>query len=90
MKKLILHLNGVWKNGKFDCDTSTGIVKFRRDMYLQYKRFIKRLNDKGRCTSGNVLKKIKEIEAAEHRIEYAGVYLYFLKRKYRQLIARKL
>lgn len=85
-----LHLNGVWKNGKFDCDTSTGIVKFRRDVYLQYKRFIKRLDDKDRCTSGNVLKKIKEIENADHRIEYAGVYLYFLKKKYRQLIARNL
>ena len=85
-----LHLNGVWKKGKFICDTSTGIVKSRKDAYLQCKKFIRRLDEKGQCTSGNVLKKIEEIEKAEHRIEYAGVYLYFLKKKYRSMVARKL
>lgn len=85
-----LHLNGLWKDGKFFADTSTGIVKARRDVYLQYKKFIRKLDKKGQCTSGNVQKKILEIERAEHRIEYAGVLLFFLKKKYRSLVARGL
>ena len=42
------------------------------------------------CTSGNVKKKIEEIERAERKIEYAGVYLYYLKKKYCSLVARGL
>lgn len=85
-----LQLNGLWKSGKFIADTSTGIVKARRDVYLQYKKFIRKLDNEGRCTSVNVQKKIAEIENAQHRVEYAGVLLFFLKKKYRSLIARGL
>lgn len=85
-----LHLNGLWKNGSFLADTSTGLVKARRDIYLQYKKFIKKLDKAGQCTSGNVQKKINEIERMEHRIEYAGVLLFFLKKKHRSLVVRGL
>lgn len=85
-----LHLNGLWKNGSFLADPSTGLVKARRDIYLQYKKFIKKLDKAGQCTSGNVQKKINEIERMEHRIEYAGVLLFFLKKKHRSLVVRGL
>lgn len=85
-----LRLNGIWKNGKFISDTSTGIVKARKDAYMQCRKFMKKLDRKGLCTSGNVQKKIEEIERAERKIEYAGVYLYYLKKKYCSLVARGL
>lgn len=86
----VLCLNGIWKNGKFIADTSTGLVKGRKDTYLMYKRFIKKLDDKGRCTSSQIKKKIDEIQSADQWQEYAGVLLYFLNKKYRSLLSRGL
>lgn len=88
--KNILRLNGIWKDGKFLADTSTELVKGRKDAYLRCKRFIAKLDHEGKCTSSRVKKKIDEIEAAEQRLEYAGVILYVLKRKYRSLVSRGL
>ena len=85
-----LRLNGIWKNDYFVADTSTGLVKGRKDTYLRYKRFIKKLDSKGQCTSARIKKKIDEIENAEQRQEYAGVLLYFLNKKYITLIKRGL
>ncbi len=87
--KDVLRLNGLWKDGQFLADTSTGLVKGRRDTYLRYKRFIKRLGDEGKCTSSRIKKKIDEIVYAEERPEYAGVLLYFLNKKYNSLIKRE-
>lgn len=86
----ILGLNGVWKNGKFSTDTATNLVKGRRDAYKRYDKFIRRLDKKGKCTSAQIKKKIVEIEQAEQKQEYAGVLLYFLKKKYHSLISRGL
>lgn len=83
-------LNGIWKNDKFLADTTTGLVKGRKDAYQRYEYFIKRLGKKGRCTSAQVKKKIDEIETADEWLEYAGVILYFLNKKYQSLVKRGL
>lgn len=85
----ILCLNGIHTaSGKYIADTSTGLVKGRKDAYLSYKRFIERLDKNSKCTSGNVLKKIRQIENADCMPEYAGVLLYFLNKKYKELLKR--
>jgi uncharacterized protein (TIGR02646 family) len=81
-----LCLNGLWKNGQFIADTATGLVKGRKDTYLIYERWIKKQDHKGKCTSSNIMKKIRQIENAEQRPEFAGVLLYFLNKKYDQLV----
>ena len=86
----ILRLNGIWKNGKFLADTSSELVKGRKDTYLYYKRFVAKLDRDGKCTSSRIKKKIEEIESAEQWSEYAGVLLYFLNRKYKSLVKRGL
>ena len=83
-----LRLNGIWKKGEFIADTSTGLVKGRKDAYLRYKRFIKKLSDRGECTSGRIKKKMIELEKAEQGQEYMGVLLYYLNRKYNVLLKR--
>lgn len=50
----ILRLNGLWKNGQFIADTATELVKGRKDAYLRYKRFVKKLGDNGKCTSTRI------------------------------------
>ena len=62
----------------------------RSDAYKKYDNFIRRLDKKGKCTSAQIKKKIVEIEQAEQKQEYAGVLLYFLKKKYHSLISRGL
>lgn len=86
----ILRLNGIWKHGKFLADTSTELVKGRKDTYLSYKRFVAKLNRDGKCTSSKIKRKIEEIETAEQWPEYAGVLLYFLNKKYQSLVRRGL
>lgn len=86
----VLRLNGIWKNDKFLADTTTGLVKGRKDAYQRYEDFIKRLGKKGRCTSAQVKKKIDEIKTADEWLEYAGVILYFLNKKYQSLVKRGL
>ena len=84
-----LRLNGLWKNKKFVADTSTGLVKGRRDTYQQYERFIRKLDHNGKCSSAQVKKKIDEIQTAEQKPEFAGVWLYFLNKKYHSLLMRE-
>ena len=86
----ILSLNGKWKNDQFIADTATELVKGRKDAYLRYKRVIKKLSDKGMCTSAKIKKLIREIEMELQRQEFAGVLLYFLNKKYNQLRKRGL
>lgn len=86
----ILRLNGLWKNGEFIADTSTELVKGRKDTYRNFERFIKKLDREGKCTSNVIKKKINQIQNAEHRPEYAGVLLYFFNKKYQSLVRRGL
>lgn len=85
-----LRLNGLWKNKRFIADTSTGLVKGRRDTYMIFERYIKRLDKNGKCTSSQIKKKMDEIEMADKKPEFAGVLLYFLNKKYNSLLKRGL
>lgn len=84
----ILCLNGLMdEKGNF-VDTSTEIVKGRRDSIQWCKNLYKALDRQGKCTSLVLKKKIDEIEQAEIMPEYAGVKLFYLKKKYRELVKR--
>ena len=85
-----LRLNGLWKNNKFIADTSTGLVKGRKDAYEQYVRFIKKLDGNKKCTSKQIKKTIDKIQISKEKPEYAGVLLYFLNKKYMELLKRGL
>lgn len=85
-----LMLNGIWEEGKFVADTSTGVVMGRKTAYESYEKLMRKLKSKGQCTSGKIGKLIKNIEEKEHRPEFAGVVLYFLRKKYNNLVARGL
>ena len=82
----VLCLNGkLNKDGSLKQDTSTHIVLGRREAYRRYEFFMRELNKK---YSGNeskiqscVLKKISEIENMKNYPEYAGVLLFFLRRR---------
>lgn len=80
-----LRLNGLFKNGKFISDTTTELVKGRKDTYKQYERFVKKLDKNKKCTSSQIKKKIDAIQTAERKPEFAGVLLYFLEKKYNSL-----
>ena len=86
----ILRLNGLWKKEKFIADTSTELIKGRKDTYLQYERIVKKLGKAGKCTSSAIKKIIDEIQNVEQRPEYAGVLLYFFNKKYQSLVKRGL
>lgn len=86
----ILLLNGIWKNGEFLYDTSTELVKGRKNAYEILQRILKRMDKEGKCTSVRLIKLIQKIENEEERMEFAGVLLYFLKKKYKVLVKRGL
>jgi len=84
-----LCLNG-WIDRKGNqIDTFTEIVKGRRDAIAWCEAFYTALNRYEKCTSTMIHKKIEEIENADIMPEFAGVKLYFLRKKYRQLRARE-
>lgn len=84
----ILCLNGL-KDAKGNLlDTSTEIVKGRRDAIQWCNDFYRVLDRQGKCTSLMIKKKIDELEHAEQMVEFAGVKLFFLKRKHRELLKR--
>lgn len=83
-----LLLNGISKaDGSFR-DTSTEIVKGRKDVYERARRMMKTLNDKGKCTSASVQRIMDDLRSSEEYEEYVGVKLYYFDKKY-QLLKRK-
>lgn len=81
-----LRLNGIFNSdGSFKCDTSTGLIKGRRDAYEKSVTIIKVLSKKGKLTSAAVRKQIDNIEKEEIWDEFAGVLIFFLEKKYRML-----
>jgi hypothetical protein len=48
------------------------------------------LNNRGKCTSAIVKKKIDELYSRDEREEYVGVILYYLNKKYKSLVRRGL
>ena len=68
-------------DGSFKCDTSTGLVKGRRDAYQKSITIINVLDKKVRLTSSALRKQIDKIEKQEMMEEFAGVVIFFLKKK---------
>lgn len=84
----ILCLNGLRDKKGNLIDTSTEIVKGRRDAVQWCNDFYRALDRHGKCTSLMMKKKIDEIEQLELMPEFAGVKLFYLKKKYRELVKR--
>ena len=72
-------------NGSKGQDTATGLVKGRRDAYRQAQKIYKDLSERGRLTSVQISKKIREIKQLDEYPEFAGTILFFLERKQKAL-----
>lgn len=82
----ILKLNGIYNSdGTFKCDTSTGLVKGRRDAYKNSVVIEKILYKKGKLTSGIINRKIQNMMNKEVRDEFVGTTVFFLEKKMRSL-----
>ena len=79
----VLYLNGEAAGSVILQDTSTGLIYGRKQTYRSFEVFIKGLNKKGKPVGAAIRRKIDEISNSEEYIEFAGVWLYFLKRKLR-------
>lgn len=88
--KLIEHdLNEVLRlNGKSGHDTVTQLIKGRRDAYKQAQRMYRELSNRGRLTSAQISKIIREIEQLDEYPEFAGTILFFLERKRKALVSQ--
>ncbi len=85
-----LLLNGVRKPDGSVRDTSTEILKGRRDAYDRARRMMENLNKSGKCTSVAVKKIVDNLLNQEEREEYVGVKLYYFGKKYDALVRRGL
>lgn len=83
-----LLLNGIRKSDGSVRDTSTELLKGRRDAYKRVCCMLDTLDQKGKCTSASIKKITANLQSAEEREEYLGVMLYHLGRKYNELIKR--
>ena len=76
----VLHLNG-----EKGFDTNTRLIWNRREAYRSYERFIRGESSEEKPSPSIIRKKIRQIEEQKLYDEFAGVVLYFLKRRLRQL-----
>ena len=83
-----LLLNGIRKADGSVRDTSTELLKGRRDAYDRARRMMESLNRSGKCTSAYVKKIIVQLQDREEREEYVGVKLYYFGKKYDALVRR--
>lgn len=83
----VLKLNGLVdrNSGVILADTATSLVLGRKNVYRNYEHYIKQLVGKKKLNRSVLERKIYDIETAATYVEYAGVWLYFLKRKLREL-----
>lgn len=86
----ILLLNGIQKKDGTVRDTSTELLKGRRDAYDRARKMLDSLNAKGKCTSAVIKKLMEELYHSDEREEYVGVKLYYFRKKYNSLIRRGL
>ena len=84
----VLLLNGIQKKDGTVRDTSTELLKGRKDAYDRATRMMKTLNSKGKCTSATLKKIMDELYNREERDEFVGVQLYYFKKHYNSLIRR--
>lgn len=85
-----LLLNGIRKPDGSVRDTSTELLKGRRDAYDRAREMMKNLNRNGKCTSAAVKKIIDDLLNKEEREEFVGVKLYYFGKKYDALVKRGL
>lgn len=79
-----LRLNGdLDENNELINDTATRLVYGRRQTYKAYELFIKALSRRNKNIRAALQRKEREILNAEEYPEYAGVWLYFIRRKLR-------
>lgn len=90
LENVIELLNGVRKSDGSVRDTSTEILKGRRDAYDRARRMMENLNRSGKCTSASVKKIMDNLFNKEEREEYVGVKLYYFGKKYNALVRRGL
>jgi hypothetical protein len=81
-----LRLNGIRKKDGSVRDTSTEVLKGRRDAYDRAQKMMDDFNRYGKCTSATVKKRMDELYAKEERDEYVGVILYYLNKRYKSLV----
>ena len=84
----VLLLNGIQKKDGTVRDTSTELLKGRKDAYNRAKKMMAALNTKGKCTSATLKKIIDELYNREERDEFVGVQLYYFRKHYNSLIRR--
>ena len=84
----VLLLNGIQKKDGTVRDTSTELLKSRRDAYARARRMMNTLNVKGKCTSAVIKKLMEELHNSVEREEYVGVKLYYFRKKYNSLLRR--
>lgn len=84
----VLLLNGIQKKDGTVRDTSTELLKGRRDAYDRARRMMNTLNVKGKCTSSVIKKLMEELYNSDEREEYVGVKLYYFRKKYNSLVRR--
>lgn len=78
----VLKLNGdLDENGRRISDTSSGLVRARKQVYEEFEIFIKGLVRVKKPIGSAIRKRIHEISQKEEYNEFAGVWLYFLRRK---------
>lgn len=85
-----LLLNGVRRRDGSVRDTSTEILKGRRDAYDRARRMMEMLSREGKCTSAVVKKIMDRLLNQEEREEYVGVKLYYFRKKCDSLVKRGL
>ncbi|MBQ3665100.1 MAG: hypothetical protein II919_03225 [Lachnospiraceae bacterium] len=65
----VLLLNGIQKKDGTVRDTSTELLKGRRDTYIRAKKMMNALNVKGKCTSSVIKKLMEELYNSDEREE---------------------
>ena len=75
----VLHLNG-----ENNLDTSTRLLRGRREAYRAYTRFIEKLSRNKKLSRSYIEKQIAHLESQSIFDEFVGVIIYLLKRKLKQ------
>ena len=86
----VLLLNGIQKKDGTVRDTSTELLKGRKDAYDRARKMMDSLNRKGKCTSAALKKIMDDLYYRDEREEYVGVKLYYFKKHYNSLVKRGL
>ena len=84
----ILLLNGIQKKDGTVRDTSTELLKGRKDAYDRARKMMDALNRKGKCNSVTLKKIMDSLYNSDNREEYVGVKLYYFKKRYNSLMRR--